>query len=97
MTEEEVLLWSRLRRDFDHKFRRQVPLGPYIVDFVCFEARLAIEVDGRQHGYGGADRVRDEYLAGLGFRVLRFWNRDVRRELPFVLATIEDAVLSPSP
>ncbi len=80
MTDAEKRLWRELRlRQFDaHKFRRQFPLGPYIVDFVCLDARLVIEVDGGQHLDSPEDRRRDAWLATQGFRVLRFWNTTVR-------------------
>ena len=79
-TDAERALWQQLRaaRLDGHKFRRQAPIGRYIVDFVCFEARLVVEVDGGQH----ADRQRQDaqrtaWLASQGFRVLRFWNTEV--------------------
>jgi very-short-patch-repair endonuclease len=60
------------------KFRRQHPIGPYIVDFACLECRLIIEVDGGQHQERAwVDRRRDEMLSSRGFLVLRFWNNDV--------------------
>lgn len=77
MTDAERKLWRglRLRQMHGHKFRRQFPLGCYIVDFVCLEARLIIEVDGGQHAdeeYG--DAKRDAWLTEQNFRVLRYWN-----------------------
>lgn len=83
MTDAEKMLWRELRmRQFDaHKFRRQFPLGPYIVDFVCLDARLIIEVDGGQHQESPEDRRRDAWLSAQGFRVLRFWNNDVMNDL----------------
>ena len=78
-TDAERRLWQLLRghRLGGLKFRRQVPLDGIILDFVCFEARLVVEVDGGQHADSAADALRDRRLAGLGFRVLRFWNNDV--------------------
>lgn len=79
-TEAERVLWYHLRaaRLQGYKFRRQTPLGRYIVDFVCFEAHLIVEVDGGQHGEQQAyDRQRTAWLEGQGFRVLRFWNTEV--------------------
>ena len=76
----ESIIWRALRdRRLDgRKFRRQVPLGPYIVDFVCFRTGLVIEIDGGQHeGRAGYDRERDAWLRSRGFRVIRFWNHDV--------------------
>jgi very-short-patch-repair endonuclease len=81
MTDAEHALWRILRnRQFaGSKFRRQVPVGPYIADFLCFEARLVIEADGGQHSDSRADMARDAWFAAQGFRVLRFWNNDILR------------------
>jgi very-short-patch-repair endonuclease len=79
-TEAERRLWSKLRRrrTAGFRFRRQRPVGPFIVDFVCLSARLVIEVDGGQHDRRRAyDERRTRYLEARGFRVLRFWNNDV--------------------
>ncbi len=99
MTPQEVKLWAHLRplRHRGHKFRRQVPLRGYIVDFACFEARLIIEVDGSQHGMAEgveADRRRDEVLERGGFAVLRFWNAEVDRDFDAVWSIISDALLN---
>ena len=98
MTDTERHLWTQLRahRLARWKFKRQQPIGPYIVDFVCFEARLVIEVDGGQHQGSEADRIREAWLEAQGFRVLRFWNNEVLTEMPAVLERIAEA-LSPSP
>ena len=98
MTDTERRLWASLRahRLARGKFKRQQPIGPYIVDFVCFRAHLVIEVDGGQHQGSETDRVRETWLEGQGFRVLRFWNTEVLTELPAVLEKIAEA-LSPSP
>ena len=79
MTDAERRLWSVLRgRQLDGcKFRRQHPYFHYILDFVCLERRLVIEVDGGQHAGSTRDDQRDRFLAEGGFRVLRFWNNDV--------------------
>jgi very-short-patch-repair endonuclease len=79
-------------------FRRQAPLGPFIADFACLDARLVVELDGGQH----ADQVvedsqRTAYLAEHGFRVLRFWNNQVFTELDDVLEAIWLALTSPQP
>jgi very-short-patch-repair endonuclease len=76
MTDAERRLWyrSRAHRFLDLKFKRQAPIGPYIVDFICFEHKLIIEVDGGQHAESEADRRRDEWLRSEGYLVLRFWN-----------------------
>jgi very-short-patch-repair endonuclease len=79
-TSAEVRMWSRLRnrRLENLKFRRQVPRGPFIADFLCDEAMLIVEVDGSQHGDQTAkDARRTAYLEGLGYTVLRVWNIDV--------------------
>jgi len=86
MNDAEKLLWSRLRnhRMGGRKFRRQDSLGTYIVDFVCLDARLIIEVDGESHGNDrreALDAQRTAYLEKLGFRVRRFWNDDVLTDL----------------
>jgi very-short-patch-repair endonuclease len=99
MTSQEVKLWAHLRplRRRGHKFRRQVPLRGYIVDFACFEARLIIEVDGSQHGTpqgAKADQRRDEVLERGGFVVLRFWNSEIERDFDAVWSIISDALLN---
>lgn len=79
------------------KFKRQKPLGPYIVDFVCLECFLVIELDGGQHmEQVDGDRERDEYLRERGYRVLRFWNHQVLGEMEAVLERIRLEV-APSP
>ena len=91
MTDAELLLWRHLRRrQLDgRKFRRQHPLGPYVVDFVCLEARLVLELDGGQHAEQvGRDQRRDAWLGERGFRVLRFWNHDVLLRTEAVLEVI---------
>jgi len=93
MTDAERRLWSRLR---DHQagahFRRQAPLERYVLDFVCFQARLVIELDGGQHAESEADKLRDAWLKEKGFRVLRFWNNEVMGNIEGVLETIMDAL-----
>jgi very-short-patch-repair endonuclease len=78
-TEAETALWRLLRnrRFSGFKFRRQVPLGNYIADFVCFEARLVVEADGSQHAESARDARRDEWFAAQGFQLRRFWNGDI--------------------
>ncbi|MBY5314873.1 endonuclease domain-containing protein [Rhizobium leguminosarum] len=89
-TEEEYHLWSdlRARRLNCYKFARQVPLGPFIVDFLCREQRLIVEVDGFQHADSASDQRRTEWLNVNGYSVLRFWNREISRERRSVLETI---------
>ncbi|WP_352526578.1 endonuclease domain-containing protein [Mesorhizobium sp. M0060] len=81
--EAEGRLWHELRgRRLDGiKFRRQVPVGKFIADFICAEARLIVEIDGSQHADSHHDGERDTELKARGFRVLRFWNDDVLRDL----------------
>ncbi len=92
-TPEEQVLWRALRNRFlNVKFRRQWPIGGYIVDFVCFEAKLIVELDGSQHAEEAArayDAVRTEFLEAAGFTVIRFWNNEVRENLDGVLETIQ--------
>jgi very-short-patch-repair endonuclease len=96
MTDAERKLWRALRsRSIGSKFRRQVPLGPYVVDFVCFESKIIVEVDGGQHATSATDPIRDQYFIGRGYRVLRFWNNDVLKNLEGVLTVI--AGIHPSP
>ncbi|MBW7902488.1 MAG: endonuclease domain-containing protein [Rhodocyclaceae bacterium] len=99
MTDAERLLWRHLRahRLVGEKFRRQQPLGPYVVDFVHFGARLVIEVDGGQHNGSERDRLRDAWLKAQGFKVVRFWNDEVLLRTEDVLAAIWGALASPSP
>ncbi len=87
----ESLVWRRLRGKqlAGLKFRRQQPLGRYVVDFVCFEKRLVIEIDGGQHCLDGdKDEERDAWLKENGFTVLRFWNTEVLHNLEGVLERI---------
>jgi very-short-patch-repair endonuclease len=93
-TDAERKLWFALRdrRLGGHKFVRQEAIGPFVVDFVCREKNLIIEVDGGQHSESKADIRRDAYLAQEGYRVLRFWNNDVLTNREGVLLTILDAL-----
>ncbi|MBI1238137.1 MAG: DUF559 domain-containing protein [Alphaproteobacteria bacterium] len=89
-TPQERRLWQHLRllKNDGFHFRRQVPLGPFIVDFACLSARLIIEIDGDQHGRGTApaeDAARTAFLEREGFRVIRFWNGEVNENLPGVI------------
>jgi very-short-patch-repair endonuclease len=89
MTDAERKLWSRMRaHQLGAHFRRQAPLGSYVLDFACFSARLVVEVDGGQHADSEKDRVRDAWLQAQGFQVLRFWNNDVLQNIDGVLETI---------
>ena len=87
-TDAEARLWSCLRRNLldGHHFRRQVPVGPYIVDFICAAKQLVVEVDGGQHAARRAeDAVRTTFLRERGYRVIRFWNNDVLGDTEAVL------------
>ncbi len=95
-TNAEKLLWHGLRdrRLGNLKFRRQQTIDRYIVDFICYDRRLIVEVDGSQHT-PAADETRTAFLEAQGFRVLRFWNPDVLTNLNGVLETILAAASSP--
>jgi very-short-patch-repair endonuclease len=91
MTDAERLLWRHLRdRQLgDFKFRRQHPVGPFIVDFVCPEKMVIIEVDGGQHAINtGPDEQRSLILQNMGYQILRFWNNEVLQETEAVLTRI---------
>ena len=95
-TKAETLLWSRLRSKQlgGIKFRRQQPIGNYIVDFVSFEKRIIVELDGGQHATEKKrDRIRDERLTEDRFTVLRFWNNDVLENIDAVLEIIRKKCL----
>ena len=97
-TDAEAKLWRHLRdrRLGGFKFRRQYPFGPYIVDFVCLEARLIIEVDGGQHlDKAPYDTARTHDLARFGMAVLRYWNDDVLLHIDAVLAHILAGLVTP--
>jgi very-short-patch-repair endonuclease len=89
-TEEEYRLWSDLRgrRLNGYKFARQIPLGPYVVDFLCRDILLIVEIDGFQHAESSSDIVRTRWLNAQGYSVLRFWNHEVLKERRAVLETI---------
>ena len=89
-TDAERRLWSALRdrRLSDYRFRRQYPIGRFIVDFACTRNRLIVEADGGQHADSEADRARTAWLADQGWRVLRFWNNDVLTNTDGVVETI---------
>ena len=99
MTDAERLLWRRLRgRELlGWKFRRQHPVGRYIVDFVCVEAGVVVELDGGQHADAPTDATRTRFLEATGLLVLRFWNNDVLTQTEAVLAVILSAVTSRCP
>jgi len=90
MTLAERKLWSVLKdRQLEgFRFRRQLPIGPYVADFACLEAGLIVEVDGGQHMDAASDHVRDTFLRREGFHVLRFWNNEVMANLEGVRALL---------
>jgi very-short-patch-repair endonuclease len=89
-TDIELRLWRLLRdrRLNGIKLRRQVPVGPHIVDFLCVGAKLIVEADGSQHAESRGDNIRDAYLESQGWKVLRFWNNEVLQNREGVLETI---------
>lgn len=100
-TDAERYIWRHLRsKQLEGlKFRRQHPIGKYVVDFVCLEKKIIVEVDGGQHSQE-VDGTRDKWLANEGFEVLRFWNNEVLKNIDGVLEVIRLELLShphPSP
>jgi very-short-patch-repair endonuclease len=96
-TEPEQALWRALKRIpvYGTHFRRQVPIGPYVADFACLKARLLIELDGGQHAQdeiAARDEARTRWLKGEGYRVIRFWNAELSKDLNGVLDTIYAAL-----
>ena len=89
-TDAESAMWRLLRdrRLARFKFRRQVPFQSFILDFVCFERRFIIEIDGSQHAESGRDTVREAILITEGFRIARYWNNDVLQQPAAVLEDI---------
>ena len=99
-TDAETRLWLHLRahRYGGYKFKRQQPIGSYIVDFACFDARLVIEIDGGQHADAArSDSIRDAWLAREGFRILRFWNNEVLENTEGVMQKVLSSLDAPSP
>jgi very-short-patch-repair endonuclease len=98
-TPGEHRLWQILRakRLASVKFKRQVPIDGYIVDFACLQQRLIIEVDGGQHNESARDALRDAYLKSRGFNVLRFWNDEIFNNEEGVLQTVLAALDTPLP
>jgi very-short-patch-repair endonuclease len=96
-TDAESRLWRHLKQSpiLGTHFRRQVPIGPYVADFACMAARLVIEIDGSQHGLpqnSESDAARTRWLKSEGYRVLRFWNNDVSKNMDGVLEAIHAAI-----
>ncbi len=99
MTDAEQRLWKHLcvHRMDGQKFRRQQPVGPYIVDFVHLGQRLIVEADGGQHVDSDHDATRDAWLRSQGFTLLRFWNNDILHHTDAVLESIWNAVRASTP
>jgi very-short-patch-repair endonuclease len=99
MTRAETLLWRHIKahRVDGLGFRRQMPIGPYIVDFVCHAARLIVELDGESHDFAARhsrDAARDTWLKAQGFKVLRFANHEVLGNLEGIVTMIRDAAMA---
>ncbi|GGK18682.1 endonuclease domain-containing protein [Salinarimonas ramus] len=99
-TPQERRMWAALRRlrPAGYHFRRQVPIGPYVVDFACLKARLLVEIDGAHHGeapFEARDRARDAHLRREGFRIARYWNGQVLQELPDVMDDLHARLTDP--
>ena len=95
-TDAERMLWKylRARRMAGYKFQRQVVIEPYIVDFVCLEARLIVEADGGQHlEQAEGDLKRSAFLESLGYKVIRFWNHEILGDIHNVLERIHDSLI----
>jgi very-short-patch-repair endonuclease len=102
MTRQEITLWMRLRafRQLGFHFRRQSPVGGYIVDFECRKARLVVELDGGQHNHDDhatRDQLRDARLGELGYLTLRFWNHEIDSGVDGVFHVIHANLLDRSP
>ncbi len=97
MTDAETKLWWYLRNNQlgNYKFRRQMPLGPYVLDFACESRKLVIEVDGGQHCENHYDQKRTIWLESKGWKVIRFWNNEVLQQTEAVLQTILKALSNP--
>ncbi len=96
-TETEKRLWNSLRnRGLENfKFRRQAPIGPYVVDFFCPEKNLIVELDGGQHSQNSADEKRTQWLETSGYKVIRFWNNEVLENLEGILIKISENLNHP--
>jgi very-short-patch-repair endonuclease len=95
--EQKLWLYLRSRSLAGFKFVRQKPVGPYVVDFVCREKRLVVEVDGGQHAENRGDAVRDRWLTEDRYRILRFWNNEVMENIEGVWDTIFAAASAAPP
>ena len=99
MTDGEQKLWSRLRgKQLEYYFRRQKPIGKYIVDFVCWKEKLVVEIDGSQHFTNAGkehDRKRDQFLMEQGFRILRFNSVEVLNNTDGIIDAIYENLRNP--
>lgn len=93
------MLWHRLRNRqlSGFKFVRQEAIGPFFVDFVCREQRLVVEVDGGQHSENAKDESRTQWLSSNGYKVVRFWNHEVERNLDGVLEALSSLLVETAP
>ena len=96
-TKQERRLWNLLKnRQFHNlKFKRQQPIGDYIVDFICKEAKIIIEIDGGQHNEPENieyDKTRTEYLNNLGYKVVRFWNNEIYENIEGVVLRLREEI-----
>ncbi len=96
-TIQEERMWNLLKNHQFHglKFKRQQPIGNYIVDFICKEAKIIIEIDGGQHNKDNNienDKIRTEYLESKGYKVLRFWNNEIYENIEGVLKRLESEI-----
>jgi very-short-patch-repair endonuclease len=98
-TEAEKKLWQPLRQPpfKEHHFRRQATIGPYFADFASHQLKVVIELDGGQHSLSTSDGTRTRYLEAYGYRVLRFWNNEVRDNISGVLVAIDAAINADRP
>jgi very-short-patch-repair endonuclease len=99
LTDAEKRLWQELRMHqmLGLRFRRQHPIGRYIVDFVCLEKKLIIELDGGQHAESICDQDRDQWLRERGYNVKRFWNNEIFENIEGVKEKIVEALNPPPP
>ena len=100
-TDAESLLWKHIRgKQLEElRFRRQCPFEKYIVDFICFEKKIVIEIDGGQHNIDNEkDIIRDNFFISKGYKVIRFWNNEVLKNIEGVIEVIrEECVKTPTP
>ena len=99
-TPQEAKIWSLLRnhRYKNLAFKRQHPIGDYIVDFICLEKKLIIEIDGGQHNEPSNieyDKIRTEFLESKGYKVIRFWNNDIDKNIEGVFIEIDKYIYPP--